>query len=92
MNSSGSRTQQRNQQQPQQKGNPEPNNPIQPQNMNSSGSRTQQRNQQPPQQKGSSGPDIPGRSQSMDLGSRFVSEYMRRTYRDLKQDTDQQNT
>ena len=92
MNSSGSRTQQRNQRPPQQKGNPEPNNPIQPQNMNGSGSRSRQVNNQPPQQKGSSGPDIPGRSQSMDLGSRFVSEYMRRTYRDLKQDTDQQNT
>ena len=79
-------------QESQQKGNLEPD--IQPQsrNVNNSGSRSQQVNNQQPQQRGNSGQDIRGRSQSMDLGSRFVSEYMREAYQDLKRDADDQNS
>ena len=92
-NGSSQLPRQENKQESQQKGNLEPD--IQPQsrNVNNSGSRSQQvNNQQPQQQRGNSGQDIRERSQSMDLGSRFVSEYMREAYQDLKRDADDQNS
>ena len=93
MNSGSQLPRQENKPEPQQKGNPGPD--IQPQfrNANNSGEPPRQVNNQPPQQqRGNSGQNVRGRSQSMDLGSRFVTEYMREVYQDLKRDADDQNS